>query len=127
MGPRCDTEGPLPFIISEGRMTYHRFSAHSDETQKWTNVQIGDLVCSPGTMAYKANEFADRTTKTRWLILSTGLLLVLSRHDGIPGEPNTENESITFVVLSRHGPLVINHLKKNYDADKTKKTIHREW
>lgn len=89
-------------------MKFHDFKASDVESLHWSQVAVGDLVRSPGSSAFRANAFAERTPRTRVLSLANGLLLVVSRFDGVPGEPEYDDENITtFVVLSRHGPLVL--------------------
>jgi hypothetical protein len=89
-------------------MTYHRFEFGDEEAHYWTHVQPGDLVSSQGSSAYKACEFATRNGETKVFNLVNGLLLVLSRQIGVPGEDHSWNDSVhTFVVWSRHGALVL--------------------
>lgn len=91
-------------------MTWHVFERGSPDSLYWANVLPGDGVQGPGTFAYKAADFANRNEDrhTRPLILAHAPLLVLSRQPGIPGEVEPLNADLcTFVVLSRHGILVI--------------------
>lgn len=87
-------------------MRYHDF-AEGDERFYWTDVKPGDLVHSPNIVAYKVKDFVGRDENTRTLFLKHGLLLVLSRLDGCPGESYDPQTTTTFVVWSRHGPLII--------------------
>jgi len=68
------------------------------------------MVRSSGTLAYSANMFANRTSTTNCYTMggevSKALLLVMSRFEGIPGEPEND-DCVTFVCMSRHGVLVI--------------------
>jgi hypothetical protein len=84
-----------------------------DDRWRWKDVMPGDLVHSPFTHAWKARDFADRDENTRHLNLRDGLLLVLTRIDGCPGDDTYDVPAayVTFIVWSRHGPLVIVHPK----------------
>lgn len=85
-----------------------------EERWRWTDVIPGDLVHSPFTQAYYARDFATRTEDTKILSLRDGLLLVLTRIDGCPGDDayNDPSRFVTFVVWSRHGALVIVQTKE---------------
>lgn len=84
---------------------FHHFKRGDEEVWHWSKVRHGDLVVSPGSIAYKAKDFASRDNNTKALFLVDGLLLVLSRIEGCPGE--VYDDAVTFVVMSRHGPLVL--------------------
>lgn len=93
-------------------MKWHRFN--QDENAKeldfeifhWTDVMPGDIVQSRGTSAFKQRDFVGRTEDTRVLRLHSSPVLVLSRHEGIPGEEEP-GQCRTFVCLSRHGLIVV--------------------
>ena len=73
-------------------VTWHRFNQDKDvekideECWRWTSVMPGDVVQSNGTFAYKRRDFIGRDENTKGLILRSVPILVLSRHEGIPGE-----------------------------------------
>lgn len=102
-------------------MTYHDFKRSDTEVMHWTNVVPGDLVHSPGALAILGKDFyayCHGSTKERddtaILTLADGVLLVLSRSEGCPGMENWDEFVTfnTFVVMSRHGLLVLMQVKK---------------
>lgn len=72
----------------------------------WRDVVPGDVLHSPGTNAFTMADFARRGEDTKVMTMGQRLLFVVSRHDGIPGDHGQPN-AVTFVVLSRHGTLVV--------------------
>ena len=80
------------------------------EAWKWTHVMPGDVVQSRGTVAYRHRDWENRNDeKTHVVQLHSAPMLVLSRIPGIPGPDGEGPESghVTFVVLSRHGLLIL--------------------
>jgi len=98
-------------------MTYHEFEFGDEEVFRWTHVYPGDVVVSPGAIAYKAKDFIGRNDKTRILQLRFRHLLVLSRVDGVPGEEGPEGGMRTFVCLSRHGIIILVQNARPREAD----------
>lgn len=93
-------------------MTIRVFQPGDDEVFRWTNVMPGDVVVSPNTRAYRLCDFHERYNPTTELYrLHSSPLLVVSRIDGVPHEEDS-GAFTTFVVLSRHGLLVIIQTKK---------------
>lgn len=86
---------------------------NGEDRWRWKNVMPGDLVHSPYTHAFAVRDFANRTEDTKVFNLRDGLLLVLTRIDGCPGDHMYDDAArfVTFVVWSKHGPLVIVHAK----------------
>jgi hypothetical protein len=90
---------------------YHDITG--EDRWRWKDVMPGDLVHSPFTHAFAVRDFATRTEDTKVFNLRDGLLLVLTRIDGCPGDATYGDPTafVTFIVWSRHGPLVIVHPK----------------
>lgn len=113
--------------------TWHRFNQHEEDNPNremdweflhWTDVMPGDVVQSRGTCAYKMRDFETRPIQellkddnAKVLRLHSAPVLVLSRHEGIPGE-DYPGRVRTFVCLSRHGLLVVLQAVRD-DADQT--------
>lgn len=78
-----------------------------EDRHYWRDVRPGDVLHSPGTNAFTMHDFSIRgDPHAKVMTMGPRLLLVVSRHDGIPGDPSQSN-AVTFVVLSRHGPLIV--------------------
>lgn len=95
---------------SKSRVAFHQFDYFTQEMHTWPGVVPGDLVVSPGTVAYNRNDYINRTSRTKVLHLRRGLLLVISCFDGTPdlNEPqDVQDKHRTFKVLSRHGVITI--------------------
>jgi hypothetical protein len=101
-------------------VTYHDLNPinFDDPRWFWDDVMPGDIVHGPGTRAFRANSFANRTEDTTVLVMGQKLMLVLSRYEGVPGEDEyyDKNYWVTFTVLTRHGVLVVLKTKKIHDA-----------
>lgn len=109
-------------------MNFHDFERNDPETRFWTNVMPGDLVRSPGTHAIMVKDFYKYcygTFKERdnvgILTLANGPLLVIAK---IFGCPNMKLWSmyVTFVVISRHGLLVVLQSKNSNNEKITSKS-----
>jgi len=70
----------------------------------WNDVYPGDFISAPGTIAYYLRDYETRDEKTKVLSMGKKLMFVLSV---------TGNELLTYIVLTRHGILVINSLRIN--------------
>lgn len=82
----------------------------------WQHVMPGDTVVSQGSLAFFARDYLTRNEDTKVLKLALAPILCLAR---VPGtiSPSTDkhwndmeghhDSLITFVVLSRHGVLVV--------------------
>jgi hypothetical protein len=90
-------------------MALHVFERGSLESHRWTDVVPGDLVSSPGALAWTharllSNEYTGIVLGHRWL-------LVLARLPGVAvqGYAGTSDDAelTTFAVLSRHGLLYL--------------------
>jgi len=91
--------------------TWWRFNQEPDgkvdpEAFHWTHVKPGDVVQSRGTNAFRQRDFVGRTMDTKVLTLARSPVLVLSRHEGIPGE-ESPGDTVTFTCLSRHGIIIV--------------------
>ena len=89
---------------------WHRFGQDGKfdpEAFKWTDVLPGDVVQSRGTFAYKQRDFIGRDDDTKVMQLHSSPVLVLARIPGIPGEAEPDSGMVTFLLLTRHGLVIV--------------------